>query len=155
MCIGVLTSWLSLAINHRCSVGCVQVVKAGDSTTFDVVFLARVIGAVQNTLYIHTSLGTFDYKVRTYTVHTYIHTYIHVHTCNYSSTPLFQEKLLVIVFQAFEHPFEIIILIMNTYTLRSLNQGCRRSTSLQQSLRSYSNSYRTSSSLLQAFSNIY
>jgi len=43
------------------------VVKAGDWTTFDVVFLARVVGAVQNTLYIHTSLGTFDYKVRMYT----------------------------------------------------------------------------------------
>ena len=51
--------------SDTCSFCCVQVVKAGDSTTFDVVFLARVIGAVQNTLYIHTSLGTFDYKVRT------------------------------------------------------------------------------------------
>ena len=40
-----------------------QVVKPGDSTTFDVMFLARAVGAVQNTLYIHTSLGTFDYKV--------------------------------------------------------------------------------------------
>ena len=42
-------------------------VKGGDWTTFDVVFLARVVGAVQNTLYIHTSMGTFDYKVCTYT----------------------------------------------------------------------------------------
>jgi len=41
-----------------------KVVKAGDWTMFDVVFLARVVGAVQNTLYIHTSLGTFDYKVQ-------------------------------------------------------------------------------------------
>ena len=58
-------------IQHSCSFCCVQVVKAGDSTTFDVVFLARVIGAVQNTLYIHTSLGTFDYKVRPYIQRTY------------------------------------------------------------------------------------
>ncbi len=40
-----------------------QVVKPGDWTTFDVVFLARAIGAVHSTIYVHTSLGTFDYKV--------------------------------------------------------------------------------------------
>ena len=40
-----------------------KVVKPGESTTFDVVFLARTAGAVHNTLYIHTSLGTFDYRV--------------------------------------------------------------------------------------------
>ena len=39
--------------------------KAGENewTTFDVVFLPRVSGAVQDTLYIHTSHGTFDFKV--------------------------------------------------------------------------------------------
>ena len=42
-----------------------KVVKPGESTTFDVVFLARAVGAVHNTLYIHTSMGTFDYRVST------------------------------------------------------------------------------------------
>lgn len=42
-----------------------KVVKPGESTTFDVVFLARASGAVHNTLYIHTSMGTFDYRVST------------------------------------------------------------------------------------------
>ena len=43
----------------------IQVVKAGENewTTFDVVFLPRVPGPVQDTLYIHTSHGTFDFKV--------------------------------------------------------------------------------------------
>ena len=40
-----------------------KVVKPGGSTTFDVVFLARTTGAVHNTLYVHTSMGTFDYRV--------------------------------------------------------------------------------------------
>lgn len=40
-----------------------QVLKAGESTTFDVIFLARVLERVQTTLYIQTSLGTFNYKV--------------------------------------------------------------------------------------------
>lgn len=42
-----------------------QVLKAGESTTFDVIFLARMVEDVQTTLYIQTSLGTFDYKVST------------------------------------------------------------------------------------------
>ena len=41
----------------------VQVLKAGESTTFDVIFLPRAAETVQTTLYIQTSLGTFDYKV--------------------------------------------------------------------------------------------
>ena len=49
-----------------------KVVKPGESTTFDVVFLARAVGAVHNTLYIHTSMGTFDYRVRMYAC-TYVH----------------------------------------------------------------------------------
>ena len=40
-----------------------KTVKPGELTTFDVVFLAKTIGAVHNTLYIHTSVGTFDYRV--------------------------------------------------------------------------------------------
>ena len=42
-----------------------QVVKAGEDewTTFDVVFLPRGPGLVRDTLYIHTSHGTFDFKV--------------------------------------------------------------------------------------------
>ena len=42
-----------------------QVVKAGENewTTFDVVFLPRGPGLVRDTLYIHTSHGTFDFKV--------------------------------------------------------------------------------------------
>ena len=41
-----------------------QVLKAGESTTFDVIFLARLPESVQTALYIQTSLGTFDYKVQ-------------------------------------------------------------------------------------------
>ena len=40
-----------------------QVLKAGESTTFDVIFLPRVSEVVQTTLYVQTSLGTYDYKV--------------------------------------------------------------------------------------------
>jgi hypothetical protein len=40
-----------------------QVVPPGANTTFDVVFLARQLGNVENTLYIHTSQGTFRYQV--------------------------------------------------------------------------------------------
>ena len=80
----------------------VQVVKAGHSTTFDVVCLARVIGAVQNTLYIHTSLGTFDYKVHTY-IHTYIHctcihTYIHTYILVYIHTYMYICTLYMYIF---------------------------------------------------------
>ena len=38
-------------------------VRPGDSTTFDIVFLPRRVGRVGTVLYIHTSLGTFKYEV--------------------------------------------------------------------------------------------
>lgn len=41
-----------------------QIVPPGGNTTFDVVFLARQEGNVENTLYIHTSQGSFKYQVR-------------------------------------------------------------------------------------------
>ena len=41
-----------------------QIVKGGEWTSFNVVFLARTVGQVKSRLYISTSLGTFDYKVR-------------------------------------------------------------------------------------------
>ena len=41
-----------------------QLVPPRTNTTFDVVFLARQVGNVENTLYIHTSHGTFKYQVR-------------------------------------------------------------------------------------------
>ena len=40
-----------------------QMVPPGGNTTFDVVFLARQTGSVENTLYIHTSQGSFKYQV--------------------------------------------------------------------------------------------
>ena len=43
----------------------------------------------------------------------------------------------------------------NTYTLRSLNEGHRMSTSLRQSQWGYCEGYRTSSSILPAYSNAY
>ena len=57
---------------------------------------------------------------------------------------------------AFEHPrLKLLFQYPNIYTLRSSNRGRRTSTSLWQPLRSYSESYRTSSSILQVFSNVY
>ena len=84
--------------------------------------------------------------------------YIHGHhpfvSMYYSNTPLFQEKLLIIVFQAFEHPrLKFLFQYPNTYTLRSSNGGRRTSTSLQQSLPSYREGYRTSSSILLEYYN--
>ena len=38
-------------------------VPPGGNTSFDVVFLARQLGNVENTLYIHTSQGSFKYHV--------------------------------------------------------------------------------------------
>ena len=46
-------------------IGCFQLVSPGGNTTFDVVFLARQEGYVENTLYIHTSQGSFKYQVCT------------------------------------------------------------------------------------------
>eukprot|EP00731_Ephydatia_muelleri_P015388 Em0008g1108a len=40
-----------------------KIVKGGEWTSFNVVFLARTVGQVKSRLYISTSLGTFDYKV--------------------------------------------------------------------------------------------
>lgn len=40
-----------------------QMVPPGGNTTFDVVFLARQVGPVENTLYIHTTQGSFKYQV--------------------------------------------------------------------------------------------
>ena len=39
-------------------------IPPGGNTTFDVVFLGREPGIVENTLYIHTSAGSFRYLVR-------------------------------------------------------------------------------------------
>ena len=80
---------------------------------------------------------------------------------NYSNRPIiwtspFQDKCLIIVFQASEHPrLKLLFQYPNTYTLQSSNGGRWASTSLRQSLRSYSEGYWTSSSILQAFPNIY
>ena len=41
-------------------------VPPGGNTTFDVVFLARQEGNVENTLYIHTSHGSFTFHVSYY-----------------------------------------------------------------------------------------
>jgi len=40
-----------------------QVVPAGGNTTFEVVFLARAVGNVENTLFINTAVGVFSYQV--------------------------------------------------------------------------------------------
>ena len=70
--------------------------------------------------------------------------------------PLFQENWLIIVFQAFEHPrLKLLFHYLNAYTFWNLNGGHQTSTTLWQSLRSYSEGYQMSSSILQAFSNIY
>ena len=41
-----------------------QVIPPSGNTTFDVVFLGREEGPVENTLYIHTSAGSFRFVVR-------------------------------------------------------------------------------------------
>lgn len=41
-----------------------QIIPPGGNTSFDVVFLARVVGNVENTLFINTSHhGVFTYQV--------------------------------------------------------------------------------------------
>lgn len=43
-----------------------QIIPPGGNTSFDVVFLARVVGNVENTLFINTSHhGVFTYQVKT------------------------------------------------------------------------------------------
>ena len=41
-----------------------QVIPPSGNTTFDVVFLGREEGPVENTLYIHTSAGSFRFNVK-------------------------------------------------------------------------------------------
>lgn len=40
-----------------------QFVPPGGNASFEVVFLARVVGNVENTLFINTVTGTFSYQV--------------------------------------------------------------------------------------------
>ncbi|GFN80733.1 transmembrane protein 131-like isoform x2 [Plakobranchus ocellatus] len=49
--------------HFHCSFFQDKVVPPGANTSFDVVFLARQVGKVENTLYIHTSIGTLRYQV--------------------------------------------------------------------------------------------
>lgn len=49
--------------HFHCSFFQDKVIPAGANTTFDIVFLGRVEGRVDNTLYIHTSVGSFRYRV--------------------------------------------------------------------------------------------
>lgn len=54
-----------------------QKILPGGNTSFDVVFLARVVGNVENTLFINTSNhGVFTYQVRT-RIKTYFIQYNH------------------------------------------------------------------------------
>jgi len=50
-------------IHFHCSFFNDKVIPPGGNTTFDVVFLGRETGMVENTLYIHTSAGSFRYNV--------------------------------------------------------------------------------------------
>ncbi|XP_054166549.1 transmembrane protein 131-like [Oppia nitens] len=50
-------------VHFHCSFFEDKVIESGGNTTFEVVFLARTEGPVNNTLYIHTSLGSFKYRV--------------------------------------------------------------------------------------------
>lgn len=50
----------------RCLFLLLQIIPPGGNTSFDVVFLARVVGNVENTLFINTSHhGMFTYQVQT------------------------------------------------------------------------------------------
>lgn len=51
--------------NHfHCSFFTDKVIPPSGNTTFDVVFLGREEGPVENTLYIHTSAGSFRFNVK-------------------------------------------------------------------------------------------
>lgn len=40
-----------------------QIVQPLGNTTFEIVFLARLVGNAENTLFIHTSKGVYPYQV--------------------------------------------------------------------------------------------
>ena len=44
---------------------CSQVLRPGESTTFEIVFLPRAVGLVEDMLLIQSSFGTYKYKVLT------------------------------------------------------------------------------------------
>uniref|UniRef100_A0A914XGB6 Transmembrane protein 131 n=1 Tax=Plectus sambesii TaxID=2011161 RepID=A0A914XGB6_9BILA len=50
-------------VHFHCSFPEHKTVEPGDETTFDVVFLPRQEGTIENTLFVHSSLGTFTYTV--------------------------------------------------------------------------------------------
>ncbi|GAB6023951.1 hypothetical protein CHUAL_008681 [Chamberlinius hualienensis] len=58
-----LLSISGTSVNFHCSFFQDKVISPGGNTTFDVVFLSRHEGPVHNTLYIHTSVGSFKYQV--------------------------------------------------------------------------------------------
>ena len=51
-------------IHFHCSFFKDKVIPPSGNTSFDVVFLGREEGTVENTLYIHTSAGSFRFQVR-------------------------------------------------------------------------------------------
>ncbi|KAI1283704.1 Transmembrane protein [Halotydeus destructor] len=51
------------SVHFHCSFFDSKVIQPQSNTSFDVVFLAREEGHVSNTLYIHTSVGSFNYQV--------------------------------------------------------------------------------------------
>ncbi|CAL4059236.1 unnamed protein product, partial [Meganyctiphanes norvegica] len=51
-------------LHFHCTFFTDKVVSPGGNTTFDVVFLGREEGLIENTIFIHTSVGTFKYGVR-------------------------------------------------------------------------------------------
>lgn len=50
-------------LHFHCSFFDEKYVPPGSNTTFEVVYLARQVGNVENTLYIHTNIGIFKYQV--------------------------------------------------------------------------------------------
>uniref|UniRef100_F1KQA2 Transmembrane protein 131 n=1 Tax=Ascaris suum TaxID=6253 RepID=F1KQA2_ASCSU len=51
-------------VHFHCSFPEQKTVKPGEATSFDVVFLPRQEGPIDNVLFVHSSLGTFTYTVR-------------------------------------------------------------------------------------------
>ncbi|XP_071949675.1 transmembrane protein 131-like [Antedon mediterranea] len=58
-----LTSISGSTPHFHCSFFREKEVEPGGNTTFDVVFLARMAGNVENTIFIHTNMGMFPYQV--------------------------------------------------------------------------------------------